>query len=179
MFNLLPKAEKEAIRRAYRIRLAIVILWLSFATLIVASALLLPSFLLSSQKEKAAEQRFKTLSKSVARGNVSDLNTLLSDAQSRLQLLSHNAPEVFLYEMLMRVVPVKGGAVSLSGISFTTVEGKSRHIDITGVAKNRAALLAYVRALERLGLFEKVDVPISNFAKDADINFSLRASSIL
>jgi len=178
MFNLLPKQEKEAIRREYRIRLAIVILWFSFATLVIASVLLVPSILLSSQKEKAAEQRFDTLSKSIKKDDAAALDSVLRKAQSHLALLSHEAPTVLLHELLVNIVSTKTDSVSLARFSFAKASEGKRYADINGISKDRATLLAFVRALERSGLFEKVEVPISNFAEDTDIEFSIRALGV-
>lgn len=174
MFNLLPKTEKEAIRRQYRLRLAVIILWLSFGTFLIASVLLIPSYLLSSQKEKSARARFEALSKAVEQESAAELDKVLLDAKTRLALLSDKPPKVYLHELLVQVVSQKGNNISLSGFSFAdSTEGK-RGIDISGVAKDRTALLSFVKSLERTGLFEKVEVPISNFAKNTDIGFTVR-----
>ncbi len=175
MFNLLPKTEKETIRREYHIRLAVVSLWLLFAVGIISSALLLPSFLLSLEKERTAQQHFDALAKSVERKSAADSDAVLKGAKSRLALMSREAPKVFLHELLMLIVSIKTDRISLTNFSFTEpVEGK-REIAIAGVGKDRSALLSFVKALERTGLFEKVEVPISNFAKDTDIDFEVRA----
>lgn len=176
MFNLLPKTEKETIRREYRVRLAVVCLWLSFAVFIAASILLFPSFLLSSDKEKTAQEHFETLSKSVGRSNAAELDATLRDAKSRLALLSRASPKMFLHELLTLIVSIKTDRISLTRFAFVSPAEGKREVDIVGVGKDRAALTAFIKALERTGLFEKVEVPISNFAKDTDIDFSVRAS---
>lgn len=175
MFNLLPKAEKECIRREYRIRLAIVALWFSLATLLIASVLLLPSLLLSSAKEKAVMRRFTAVSTSVERGSAEKLADVLEETQSRLALFRRKAPVMYLHELLMRMASLKTNRVSFTNISFTGGESGKREVAIAGVAKDRAGLLSFVKSLERADFFEKVDVPISNYAKDTDIAFSLRA----
>lgn len=177
MFNLLPKTEKEAIRREYRVRLVIVILWMLFATVIIAATLLIPSYFLSSQKEKAAAERFETLSANVRKENAAAIDSILSDAQSRLSLLSHTSPKVFFHDALAQSVAVKGSKISVEEISFTEGEGEAWKFVMRGRAGDRSALLSYAKALERTGIFKKVDVPISDFAKDTDIAFSVLANS--
>lgn len=175
MFNLLPKTEKDTVLLDYRTRLVIIILWFSFTTLLIASILLMPSLLLSSQREQAAERRFEILSQVVRRGNASEVRTVLADAQMRLRLLSHGETGTLLYEALMRMIVEKDEAISIHNISFTKAGGGGRYVDVTGRAWDRASLLAYARMLEQSGLFQTVVVPVSNFAKDTDIAFSLRA----
>lgn len=176
MFNLLPKTKKEIIRREYRVRLAVVYLWLLFAALVISSLLLLPSLFLSSANERAAQLRFDTLLKSLESGNAADIDAILIDTKSQLALLESRNPKVFLYELLMLIASAQTDRLSLTGLSFgAPTEGK-RDIDIAGIAQNRSVLLSFAQTLEQTGLFEKVEVPISNFAKDTDINFNVRAS---
>ncbi len=176
MFNLLPKTEKEIIRREYRTRLAVVCLWFSFAVFAFSSLLLLPALFLSSEKEKTAQEHFETLSKSVGRSNAAELDATLKDAKSRLALFSRASPKMFLHEMLALIVSIKTDRISLTRFAFVAPAEGKREVDIVGVGKNRSALTAFIKALERTRLFEKVEVPISNFAKDTDIDFSARAS---
>lgn len=176
MFNLLPKNEKEAIRREYRLRLAIVILWMSFGSLLIASVLLLPSFLLSSEKEKAAKQRYENLNASVKQNASDNFDAVLRDAKQRLELLGHESPGVLLHRLVLRIASLKSDRVSLSNFSFVGGEKGKKNVTIAGVARDRTSLLAFVKALERAELFEAVAVPISNFAKDTDIDFSITAT---
>lgn len=177
MFNLLPKTKKDIIYREYRIRLTVVGLWLLFVVLIFSSILLVPSLLLSSEKERAAQERFAALSKSLERSGETDLNSVLNEVKSRLVLLRNEAPRMFLHELLMLIVSVKTDRISLTNFSFIKSADERREIAISGISENRSALLSFIKALERTELFEKVDAPISNFVKDTDINFEIRATT--
>lgn len=174
MFNLLPKAEKEAIRREYRLRLVVVTLWFFSATVAIALMLLMPSYLRSSQREDAAQGRFDLLSDNVKKQNVTKEQTALLDAKRRLSLVDQKAPALYLHELFMRVVADTGGRVSVHALALRA-EGDTRVLDIQGVAQTRASLLSYVKNIESTGLFDTVDVPPSNFAKNAELDFSLRA----
>ena len=85
---------------------------------------------------------------------------------------------MLLHELLVNIVSTKTDTVSLTRFSFAKASEGKRYADINGISKDRATLLAFVRALERSGLFEKVEVPISNFAEDTDIEFSIRALGV-
>jgi len=173
MFNLLPKTEKGTLRREYRTRLAIVVLWLSFATFLIASFLLLPSFVLSSAKEKAAVHRFTTLSAEVERESGAKFRDKLADIQSRLKFFSRKAPAAHWHELLAQLVSRKTDTISLTTVSFAGGEDGTRQVIIAGTARDRAGLRAFAKSLERVSFFEKVAVPISNYAKDTDIEFSV------
>jgi Tfp pilus assembly protein PilN len=176
MFNLLPKVNKNAIRREYRIRLAVVSLWLLFAALLISSLLLLPALLLSSEKERAAQERFAALEASAKRGDEAGFDAALRDAESRLSVLQSEAPKSLLHELLTRIVSSKNDRVSLTNFSFIKGADGRHEIAVSGAAKSREALRSFIQALERTNAFSRVDAPISNFVKDTDINFEIRAS---
>lgn len=177
MFNLLPKDKKDIIHREYRTRLSVVGLWFLFFIFTFFSLLLVPSLLLSSEKERTAQERFVALSKSMERKGETDLDAALNETKSRLAFLSNEAPKMFLYELLMLVSSVKSDRISLTNFSFITSADGRRAIAISGIGENRTALLSFIQALEHTKVFEKVDAPISNFVKDTDINFEIRASA--
>ena len=173
MFNLLPKAEKDAVRREYRIRLAVVILWFSSGTFLVASFLLLPSFFLSTEKERAALRQSETLGKSVEMAEAANLEKTLLTIKHKLSALAKEPPPLFLYEVLVRIAEKRPKGLSLDSFTVVTKEGK-REVHIVGVAQSRTLLVAFERALSRSGLFEHVDLPVANLAKQSDSEFSLR-----
>lgn len=175
MFNLLPKAKKKLIRREYHARLAVVSLWFLLAVLIMSSLLLLPSFFLSSAKERTAREQFTALSESTDQNKAEELDAVLADTAARVALLTGQTPKIFLHELLSLIVSIKSDSISLTAVSFGAPAEGRRDLHIAGIAKDRAALLAFVRALEQTGVFETVEAPISNFAKDADITFDVRA----
>ena len=134
--------------------------------------------LLSSQKEKSAQERFDLLIQSAGKGNAGELEKILREGKSVLKLVSHEDPKAFLFESLMRIVSAKPRQISLENFSFVRDGAEKIKVDIGGVAENRASLLSFVKTLEQTGLFEKVTVPISNFAKDADIEFAIQTVGI-
>ncbi len=176
MFNLLPKIEKETIRREYRTRLAVVALSLFCVVTVISSVLLIPSFILSAGKEKVAEQRVDALTKNVERGNSTGLESSLQKAKSRLALLRHTDPKILQHELLIEIVSVKSNQISLKDISFSGSAGGKRTMSIAGIAQNREALLAFVKALERTNLFATVKYPVANLSKNANIEFSVTAT---
>ena len=175
MFNLLPKAKKEIIRREYRMRLAVVCLLFLLAVFIISSLLLLPSLFLSGAKERAAQERFAALLESGDQTSAADLDAALANTAARIALLKSEAPTTLLLELLTLIVSVKSDRISLTDISIgAPAEGK-RDLRLGGIARDRSALLSFIRALEQTRMFETVESPISNFAKDADITFEVRA----
>ncbi len=173
MFNLLPKREKEMIRKEYKTRLFAVILCFSFATFLIGGVSLIPSYTLSSQKEKSAEARFETLSRNVQKGEEAHLERELLDAKEKVSLLRRESPRLYFYEFLIKISTLKSEGVILGGVSVLATKEKKKEVRISGEATNRNTLVAFSRALEGTGLFEGVEIPVSSFAKEADIPFSI------
>lgn len=176
MFNLLPKPEKDAVRREYRVRLATVILWFLSAALVIGSLLLLPSWFLSAQKEAAAESRFDALERSVGRRESADLEGDLLALATQVQSLSREAPPGLFYELIGAVVSRRPKGVSLESIAVTD-RGEGKHtVTVAGVAADRDALVSFSRALGEIPLLERAKLPLSNLAKESGIPFSLSAA---
>ncbi len=188
MFNLLPKTEKDALRREYCIRLVAVWLWFLLATVFIAAALLLPSYVFSVQKENAAARRVEMLARNAGREEATALTALLERAQEKLTIvraisiptplsgsLVAGAPS-FFFERIAAVARSKSARISLGGFSVApAVEGKQPFF-IHGIAEERAALVSFASALEQAGIFQKVEVPLPLLAKESGIEFSLRAT---
>lgn len=173
MFNLLPKAEKKAIRREYRARLAVVMLVCAFAACSVAALLLFPSYFLSAEKEAIAAERFEILKRSVAAGEAARLDAELQDARAALAFLRPAAPKRLMRETIERVVKAKNARISIEG--FTVVfDGEGREmLSLTGTARDRGSLVAFADSLRGLRFFKEVELPLGSLAKDADVAFSL------
>src|SRR3989344_4372953 len=100
MFNLVPKEEKATIRREYRVRLGVVVLWFSFVTVSVSSLLILHAYFLSSQKEKAALRQAETLTKSVEAAEAANLEKVLVGVKGKLAYVDSEQPPLRLYELI-------------------------------------------------------------------------------
>jgi len=176
MYNLLPQIQKDVLLREYRTRLVIVALFFFSLTLTVASALIIPAVLLSSQREESATRRLDALTSRTGRGDEKELEKILRESKSVLALLRHEAPKTLFHEILMSMVAVKTSRISLVNFSFVPSGEGTFQAEVSGIAKDRTGLVAFVKALEQTGFFTAVTAPISDFAKDAHIEFSIHAA---
>lgn len=175
MFSLLPKDEKVKIRREYRVRLAVVILWFSFVTLVAASLLLLPAYFLSSQKEKAVLREADMLAKSVEAAEAADLEKVLLGVKDKLAFVRRESPPLRLYELIREVAKRRSQGIVLGTLTIVDAENDKRRINVSGKAATRNSLVAFEKALQSSGLFERVELPVGSLAKDSDSDFSLDA----
>lgn len=179
MFNLLPEDDKAAMRREYRMRLATVSLWFLFATLLAASLLLVPSLFLSSKKEEIARRRLESPTQGVSAADAARIEKELRATEEKVKLLRAKETAPYFHELFLRIAALASARISISSFSAAQTEGgRGYRVDIGGTAKDRAALVSFQKEIERFAEFGEVILPISNLAKDADIEFSIGAQSV-
>lgn len=179
--NLLPEARKRKFRRRYFLRLATVLLILLSLLTLLHGVLLLPTYLYAYNEvtRSKAELALRQASEDAA-GEIE-----LTARQAKLvaisadlgQLASTPAASTLLRNLL--VVPRPG--IALTGFTFTAPSGTGTvaRMQVTGVAGSRDALRQYARALGQLPFVTSADLPISAYAKETNINFTITLSGTL
>jgi hypothetical protein len=172
--NFLPPERIRALRNDYRFRLLALVLGMLGFLVVVHGILLIPSYMYLSEKADAESLRLSELSAADA-GNVPgsaiSAKSVNADA-TRLLAVASSTPASDIVRALL-LVPRPG--IELQGISY---DAGSRVI-ITGMATTRDALRAYDVALSALPYVSNADLPLSAYAKDSDISFSITLTGTL
>lgn len=177
MFNLLPKAEKEFIRREYRLRLVVVWLCFLLVTIVGASLFLAPSYIVSVQKEKDAKYRLEIIVRNGSHGEAVSFGTVLKSAQEKLKLASaRQKPNQYIFERIVAIAREKPARISINGFSVTLDDNGKTVFFLSGVASERNSLVSFTQSLKQKGIFEEIEVPLSLLAKESGIEFNLRAT---
>lgn len=177
--NLLPTGRIRAVRREYFLRLAIVALSM-LSLLIVAHALLLiPTYLFA--REEAAR-----IEANIAQGG-GPTSQEEQEVQVRTQMLV--ATSIELAELasqptastaIRSVLGVPHPGVRITGFTFTAPQAEdAARLQVTGIANSRDQLRQYASALEQLPFVAQADLPISAYAKETDISFTITLSGTL
>ena len=172
MFNLLPENLKKEIKSNYRFRLVAValllLIFLQFTTLIF----MLPSWISSYYREKDEGSQEQKMNQSLSSADIASIDSQIKTINSRIKILNSalNYPHLIPYINL--ILGQKTNAIKLSTIDFN-LNSSNVTISLNGISDTRDSLLAFVKVLQATGQFKNVDLPISNFAKDKNINFSL------
>ncbi len=178
MINLLPVEEKKKIARDYRFRVLIFYFYAFGAFLAVATVSLLPSYFLSSLKERLTAQKLEILkSLPVSEPDQATLDAI-KDVNAKIAIINGAEKSKFLVlenavdEVILRKMP----DIKITSIDYEKKDGV-KGINLHGLAPNRERLLLFRQALEEDKAFSSVDLPISNFVKGANIDFSLNLVS--
>lgn len=171
MFNLLPEADKKNVLKEYSMRRAVVILLFLLVAGLIALVTALPSKLLSSSKFKGVQKQIE-VSKTIAILNEeAKLTSSLSLVNSKLTALK-DAGGSSIVDLIERIIVKKGQSIKIRGISYIRNVDKST-ISLSGVTQNRESLLNFVKSLKTEPLWSEVNLPVSNFAKEKDAEFTI------
>jgi hypothetical protein len=172
MFNLLPRELKDAIIKEYKLRR--LTLLLVFAICVEASFLifLFPTWLVSSYREREVTARADEMrsefdpTASPQTGAVKAINAKLNIIDSALEY-----PKLLPFVDL--VISKKTSAISIDEFTYDSTASSTAHMSVQGVSETREALVAFQKRLADSNAFASVDLPISNLAKDKNIEFTI------
>ena len=169
--DLLPPERAHAIRALYFLRLATAGVLLLAAVALVHGVLLLPSYLLANGLERERAAALTSLSN----GTVSEETEASARAlrlQSDATYLARLGTVPKSSAAIRAVIALPSDGIDLVGFAFMpTADGAS--MSLSGKATTREALRRYEATLEGAPFVDTVDLPISAYAKENDIDFTM------
>lgn len=172
MFNLLPQDHQSFLKKEYRRRRATLILMSLFTLCVLGIITLFPSYLLSLQKEKEISTEDLDAGSDI-RSEIATLNQTVNDLKNNVSIVLENDSHKRVYSILADVIEKRSKGIVLKSLLYGTEGDDPIKVSVVGVAETRENLLSFTKELETLSMFSNVNVPVSNFAKDRDIEFSL------
>lgn len=173
MFNVLTDSFKKDIRDQYKKRRVIVWLIAVICLQISFLVLILPSYIYLSTEEKdlLASNVSHTTANNLA-DNSSGSKTF-QNVNNELSVLSSNIGLNTFDSLILRLTSLKSQGIQLKEIIYQNKTATSSTIILNGVAASRGALLSFSKNIEANDTFYNVDLPVSDFAKNKDIDFSI------
>jgi Tfp pilus assembly protein PilN len=174
MTNLLPSARQEQLVREYRFRFGVVTLSLCISLVIVAGTLLIPTYVFLQGSVLAKESRLATIKSTLTSANEIALSARLTALANDTATLVALSGRSSTSEILRSVLAVSRPGVTLSGFSYTAGIGKTGNtLALSGIAATRDALRSYQLALQSAPLARRAELPVSAYAKDTNIAFTI------
>lgn len=176
MINLLPDAYKVALAREYKMRfVGLALLFVCYA-LFISLVLFFPAYVLTSAR---AADTLNERNTQAARSQ-NDIQKTITDLGVAARLageMSSRKVHVSLFEVL-KSLEGKPASIRIKEIAYTTQhteEGDTVQLVLKGVARNRESLTTFNRFLSGQPVVSRVNIPISNFAKETDFEFTATA----
>lgn len=174
MANLLPKKEKDFIKKEYLIRLVIVFLSLSIMSMLLLVVFLVPSYISLDVKENTAIEQIDLVKKSVQNKDNAEVEKKLNLIMVKTAVLKRSTEEISLRDVIYEIVKNKPNGIYISDILYNKVQKKDtseKIITVQGTSETRDKLLAFKESLGGIQDFKEVNLPLSNLTKDADVSF--------
>lgn len=178
--NLLPASRRKANRAAYFFRLSTVGVLLLAVLVVVSGILLIPTYLYLVQQVTAHETRIAHLDEALASSEEKEVNARLEQLGVDAAHLAKLSREASASGAIRAVLAVSRPGIILSGFTFTAAKDEGEHsMTVSGVASSRESLRRYDQALSELPFVSSAELPISAYAAERNIPFSIKLSGTL
>lgn len=180
MINLIPIEEKEEIKKDFYNRFLSSLFVVFCFAVFISLVMMLPSYVISLEKKNSTNQKLGALKNEIMPEIDQKALVSIKDLDMRLALLENARKKEFIFskKVIDEIISKKVPGIKINKFFYENDSLEGKKISITGIAQNREKLLLFRQALEEDILFKNVDLPISNFVKGSDINFSINLISI-
>lgn len=172
--NLLPLERARAISREYHFRLGVVAL--SFASLLLLSAaiLLIPTYVFLVGGANAKEAQLAHIKSALSASDETALSARLTALSNDAKALIALRDKPAVSKLMSAALAVSRPGIVLSSFTYAPPTGKNpATFALSGVAATRDALRNYQLALEGAPIASAASVPVSAYAKDVNIAFTV------
>lgn len=172
--NLLPYERQRLLMRGYYLRLGVVILVsLSFLAG-VAGVLLIPTYIFLRESGSAKESRLENARATLSSSDETKLATHLLALSNNIQTLTDLAKAKSASHLLSTFLAVPRPGITISQFDYSPAAGKKAGtLGISGIATTRDALRQYQLSLQGSSFVRTAELPVSVYAKDANISFRI------
>lgn len=174
--NLLPEERVRAFRQLYFLRIAVVSLLLASGVIIVHGVLLLPTYLYLSGAVQERTLALASLSDTLAGSEEQEIQARVAALSEDAAYLARLAETPKASAAVSAVMALPRPGVTLTGFSFAPSASGGATMALTGQASTRETLRAYEDTLKAASFVKTVDLPISAYAKERDIGFTVMLS---
>lgn len=174
MINLIPPQAKKRIQLEYWLRVFSVWATLWSGALIIGIAILIPSYVLIVSQVKVYSESAAAASQKIL--NFENVSKELGRSSQQAGTLLMGLKQPLLTEYTSTFKSLEEPGIAISKITMTRVDTGLSAAQISGEAESRQALADFRDRLRAQPDVSAVDLPISNLAKDKDIQFSLSVS---
>jgi len=172
--NLLPNERLRAIRLDYFIRLGVIAALIVTMLTSAAAILLLPTYIFLTASASSEKTRLANIESSLSSSNDVALSAQLTALSNSAKILSVLGSVRTVSEITRDVLVIPRPGITLSGLAYSPATSKSQNIfTISGISATRDALRSYQLALQSAPFVSSANLPVSVYAKDTNIAFTI------
>jgi hypothetical protein len=174
MLHLLPEEHRQKVVNEYRKRVILVFLLGLFSVSIISAVFILPTFFVSYGRYSVVSMKNQMLDSELATQAGAGSSESIKEVTQSIEALRMFDNTKSVSVILDNIVRQKASGVQIKNLIFTPGENFSMTIDLAGRADTRKSLVAFDENLKANSLFDEVIVPLGSFAKDKNIDFSMK-----
>jgi len=175
--NLLPQERQSALSRDYFLRLSVVGAVLLCILTLAAAVLLVPTYVFLAKSANAKEIRLVTIKSALSSANETELSARLAALSGDAAILTALVGAPSASAIIRTVLVVSRPGITLSGFAYTpTANNVPGILSISGTAATRDALRGYQLALQGAPFALSAALPVSAYANDTNIMFTINVT---
>ena len=178
MFNLLPDNLRIKIKLDYNHRRLVTVLIFMIITQASFLVFIFPTWITSFYKEKEVSGQLQKNNNTGPYSNIDTVTPIIKSINSKLNVLNNTLEYPKLLPYINIVLAQRNSSIHINQISFTSLGANTGTLSLNGISSSRESLVSFVKSLNDTNKFKSVDSPISNFAKEKNISFSVVLSIV-
>ena len=162
-------------------RLVIVVLALLTCVVLFHAILLLPTYFYARGEVVRGKEALAAIDSTQLTAEEEEVRARAARVKAATNHLSRLEGTPAATAALRSVLAVPSEGIGLTGFTYAaaaSAEAQNR-MDVSGIARSREALRSYVAALDALPSVESAELPISAYAKETNIPFTITLSGSL
>jgi len=175
MANIITEKQKKEIKRDYLVRLLSVCFIISSLLGVFFLAYVIPYYISIIQKDIRVTDQFASVINAENIENVGEsVSRIVNKTLAQLDVIElYNNGDLSPSVYLSKIIENKNSDIQLSKLSYNKIGNSQGSFSISGVSDSRESLVIFIEALKTGAGFTNVEIPVSNFAKDSNVAFTL------
>lgn len=173
MLHFLLQNNKKKMALEYIFRVSIILLGFIVISSIILVTLLLPPVFFTTYKNKTISGQLDTVKVTYANKDDDPALLIKKVNQMAMVLSDKNINGLPISDIIERIISLKNKNIKIINIKISEQADLSKKIEITGISNSRDDLMMFDKNLQGDGLFYNIDLPISSFIKNTDIDFTI------
>jgi len=175
MANLITEKQKKLVKTDYWIRFLAVFLFIVSLLGLFLLAYIIPYYISVSKKDIIVAEKFESIINIENKENTGDsVSLIINKTVEQMKVFDLYGQDRFTPSLYFtKIIANKNSNIKITRLSFGITGDDQKQFLVSGVAQNRAGLVSFIDDLKSEAGFISVESPISDFAQDSDISFTL------
>jgi len=176
-YTLLPENEIKALKKEYRTRLTVFQLFFMSCAVLIGTGSLLPAYIFSYNQEKSALDQLSSFQKSRQERGMDSVMSDFKITNDAIALIDMSKESIGYSNIISNIIRQKPYGLTIKSFSLGETNAtatSSITAVIQGKSNTREELIKFRDSLELDPRVLKVELPVSDLAKNKNISYSIK-----